>query len=75
MLREMLLRRRIDHMGVAAPAGMVRQWQVELESAFGQAFTIVDRDNLSDHRRERGFDASPWEMGSHFIIFDNRAGR
>lgn len=71
----MLLRRRIDHMGVVAPAGMVRQWQVELESVFGPGFAIVDRDDPSDLRRERGFDANPWEMGSHFIIFDNRAGR
>ncbi len=71
----MLLRGRIDHMGVAAPAGMVRQWQVELELAFGLAFAIVDRDDPSDLRRERGFDANPSEMGSCFIIFDNLAGR
>jgi hypothetical protein len=68
VLREMLLRRRIDYMVVAAPAGMVRQWQDELESKFGLAFTIVDRDYLSDLRRERGFGANPWEMGSRFII-------
>lgn len=68
VLREMLLRRRIDYMVVAAPAGMVRQWQDELESKFGLAFTIVDRDYLSDLRRDRGFGANPWEMGSRFII-------
>src|SRR5215212_9480854 len=38
VLRELLLRRRIDFV-VAAPAGMVRQWQDELESKFGLAFT------------------------------------
>ncbi len=44
VLREMLLRRRVDFVLVAAPAGMVRQWQDELEVKFGLAFTIVDRD-------------------------------
>ena len=41
VLREMLLRRRIDFVVVAAPAGMVRQWQDELEAKFGLSF--VDR--------------------------------
>lgn len=68
VLRELLLRRRIDFAVVAAPAGMVRQWQDELEAKFGLAFTIVDRDYLSDLRRDRGFGANPWEMGSRFII-------
>ena len=44
ILREMLLRRRIDFVLVAAPAGMVRQWQDELEAKFGLAFTIIDRE-------------------------------
>ena len=35
ILRELLLRRRVDFVLVAAPAGMVRQWQDELESKFG----------------------------------------
>ena len=68
VLRELLLRRRIDFVVVAAPAGMVRQWQDELEAKFGLAFTIVDRDYLADLRRERGFGANPWEMGSRFIV-------
>ena len=46
ILRELLLRRRIDFVLVAAPAGMVRQWQDELEAKFGLAFTIIDRDYL-----------------------------
>src|SRR5882762_3929863 len=47
VLREMLLRRRIDFVLVAAPAGMVRQWQEELDAKFGLSFTIVDRDYLA----------------------------
>lgn len=68
ILRELLLRRRIDFVLVAAPAGMVRQWQDELETKFGLSCTIIDRDYLATLRRERGYSASPWTSGSRFII-------
>jgi len=68
VLREMLLRRRVDFTLVASPAGMTRQWQDELEAKFGLAFTIVDREFLGDLRREYGLGANPWETGSRFII-------
>src|SRR4051812_21323987 len=68
VLREMLLRRRVDFVLVAAPAGMVRQWQDELEAKFGLPFTIVDRGHLAALRRERGFGANPWGAGSYFVV-------
>src|SRR4051812_34689638 len=68
VLREMLLRRRVDLVLVAAPAGMVRQWQDELEAKFGLAFTLIDREHLATLRRERGYTANPWSSGSRFII-------
>jgi helicase-like protein/SNF2 domain-containing protein len=68
VLREMLLRRRVDFVLVAAPAGMVRQWQDELEAKFGLTFTLVDREHLATLRRERGYTANPWSSGSRFII-------
>lgn len=68
VLREMMLRRRVDFALVAAPAGMVRQWQDELEAKFGLSFVIVDREHLAALRRERGFSANPWTAGSLFII-------
>ena len=68
VLREMLLRRRVDFTLVAAPAGMVRQWQDELEAKFGLSFTLVDREYLATLRRERGYTANPWSSGSRFII-------
>lgn len=68
VLREMLLRRRVDFAVVAAPAGMVRQWQDELEAKFGLSFTIVDREHLAAVRRDRGYGASPWTSSSYFII-------
>lgn len=68
VLREMLLRRRVDYAVVAAPAGMVRQWQDELEAKFGLSFTAVDREHLAALRRDRGFGANPWASGSYFVI-------
>lgn len=68
VLREMLLRRRVDYVVVAAPAGMTRQWQDELEAKFGLAFTIVDREHLTQLRRDRGFGANVWTAGSLFIL-------
>jgi superfamily II DNA or RNA helicase len=68
VLREMLLRRRVDFVLVAAPAGMVRQWQDELEAKFGLSFTLIDREHLAALRRERGYTANPWSSGSRFII-------
>lgn len=68
VLREMLLRRRVDYAVVAAPAGMLRQWQDELEAKFGLSFTILDREHLTALRRERGFGANPWTAGSYFVI-------
>ncbi len=68
IMRELLLRRRIDFVLVSAPAGMVRQWQDELEAKFGLTFTIIDREYLNVLRRERGYGASPWAAGSRFLI-------
>jgi hypothetical protein len=68
VLREMLLRRRVNFVLVAAPAGMVRQWQDELEAKFGLSFVLVDRDYLASLRRERGYTANPWSSGSRLII-------
>src|SRR6266849_2012978 len=68
ILRELLLRRRIDFTVVAAPPSMTRQWQEELDAKFGLSFTLVDRHYLATLRRERGYTANPWSSGSRFII-------
>jgi SNF2 family DNA or RNA helicase len=68
VLREMLLRRRVDYVVVSAPAAMTAQWQDELAQKFGLSFTIVDREYLAAVRRSAGFAANPWEVGSRFII-------
>ena len=68
VLRELLLRRRIDFALVAAPPSMTLQWQDELEAKFGLSFIIIDRDRLADMRRQRGFGVNPWSTGSRFIV-------
>ena len=68
IVRELLLRRRIDLVVVMAPPGMVPQWQDELEAKFGLAFTIMDREHVVAFRRNRGFLANPWRAGSRFLI-------
>lgn len=68
IVRELLLRRRLDFVVVAAPASMQNQWQDELAQKFGLDFTIVDREHLLDARRTRGFSANPWSIGSRFIV-------
>ncbi|MFF8799627.1 MULTISPECIES: DISARM system SNF2-like helicase DrmD [unclassified Methylobacterium] len=68
IVREMLLRRRVEVVVVAAPASMLLQWQDELAQKFGLDFTIVDRDHLLETRRTRGFSANPWSIGSRFIV-------
>jgi ERCC4-related helicase len=68
ILRELLLRRRIDFTVVAAPPSMTLQWQDELEAKFGLAFTIIDRERVAELRRLRGFGINPWSTGSRFIV-------
>lgn len=68
ILRELLLRRRIDLAVVAAPPSMTLQWQDELETKFGLAFTIIDRERLAEMRRLRGYGVNPWATASRFIV-------
>src|SRR5437868_6570037 len=43
ILRQLLLRRLIDFVVIAAPPSMLSQWAEELETRFGLRFTIFDR--------------------------------
>ena len=66
--KELLLRRRIDRIVVACPPSMLDQWRDEMESRFGLAFVILDRDYLTRMRRERGFSVNPWATHSRFLV-------
>ena len=63
IVRELLLRRRLDFIVVLAPAAMTAQWRDELQSKFGLGFEIVDRRHLEDLRRRRGYRASSCRTG------------
>ena len=66
--RELLLRRRIDFIVIAAPPAMTIQWKDELEAKFGLSFEIIDRERLGEMRRLRGYSVNPWATGSRFIV-------
>lgn len=68
VLRELLLRRRVDYTVVIAPAAMTGQWRDELQSKFGLGFEIIDARHLEGLRRRRGYGANPWAAGSRFIL-------
>ncbi len=66
--RELLLRRRITNIVVAAPPSMIVQWKDELEQRFGLTFEILDREYVRRIREERGFAVNPWETHPRFLI-------
>lgn len=66
--RELLLRRRVDYIVVAAPPSVLLQWKEELASRFGLSFEVLDRDYVARVRRERGFSVNPWGTHSRFLV-------
>ena len=66
--RELLLRRKVKVIVVAAPPSMLEQWKGELEDRFGLLFEVLDRSYVSRMRRERGFGVNPWRTHSRFLI-------
>ncbi|MGT2486062.1 hypothetical protein ACU4GA_08985 [Methylobacterium oryzae CBMB20] len=63
IVRELLLRRRIDYVVVAAPPAMTEQWRDELAAKFGLSFQAIDREHLNELRRTRGFGSNPLAHG------------
>jgi len=69
--RELLLRRKVKTIVVAAPPSLLEQWHEELEDRFGLVFEILDRGYLARMRRERGFGVNPWRTHSRFLVSHN----
>jgi superfamily II DNA/RNA helicase len=65
---ELLLRRRLREVVVAAPPSMLIQWQEELDSRFGLTFQILDREYVESVRRTRGFGVNPWTTFPRFLV-------
>lgn len=69
--RELLLRKKVKTIVVAAPPSVLEQWKGELEDRFGLLFEILDRQYLARIRQERGFGVNPWRTHSRFLISHN----
>ena len=69
--RELLLRRKVNAIVVAAPPSVLDQWKSELEERFGLVFEMLDRAYFSRMRRERGFGVNPWRTHSRFLVSHN----
>lgn len=65
---ELLLRRRIKEIVVAAPPDMLVQWQEEMDNRFGLRFEILDRVYLEKIRQERGWTVNPWTTFPRFLV-------
>ncbi len=68
IVRELMLRQRVQRIVVAAPPAVVQQWREELEERFGLTFVIYDREYVRQKRVERGHGVNPWTTHSRFII-------
>jgi superfamily II DNA/RNA helicase len=68
ILRELLLRQKVQRVVVACPPSVLRQWQDEMEQRFGLMFVIFDRAFVSATRQERGYTVNPWKTHTRFII-------
>ena len=69
--RELLLRKKVRTVVVAAPASVLEQWKGEMEERFGLLFVILDRAYLAQVRRDRGFGVNPWRTHSRFLVSHN----
>jgi SNF2-related domain len=68
IVRELLLRKKVKEIVVACPPSMLLQWREELETRFGLAFQILDRDYVARIRQERGYGVNPWRTHARFLV-------
>lgn len=67
ILKELLLRRRIQRVLILTPASLRLQWRDELWEKFSLTFDLVDRGETDRLRRRLGMDANPWRAFSRTI--------
>jgi len=68
IMRELLLRQKVHRVVVVAPPSVVLQWKGEMESRFGLSFAVMDRQYITEMRRQRGWGINPWATHSRFIL-------
>lgn len=67
IVRELLLRRRIQRVLILTPASLRTQWRDEMWDKFSLPFDIIDRDSTQKLRRQMGIDANPWRSSTRAI--------
>ena len=68
IVRELLLRRKVRTIIVAAPPSVLEQWKGEMEERFGLLFQILDRQYMAKIRRDCGFGTNPWSTHNRFLV-------
>ena len=67
ILKELLLRRRIQRVLILTPASLRLQWRDSMWDKFSVSFDFVDRGETQALRRRLGMDANPWRASSRII--------
>lgn len=67
ILRELLIRRRIQRVLILTPAALRLQWRDEMWSKFSMPFDVIDRQQTQKLKRTMGIDANPWRSSARAI--------
>ena len=67
ILRELLIRRRIQRILILTPAALRLQWRDEMSSKFSMPFDVIDRGSTQKLKRTMGIDANPWRSSARAI--------
>lgn len=67
ILRDLAARRRANRVLIVCPAGIMTQWQQELESKFGLQFKIFDSGTIHETRQRHEAGANPWSLEPRVI--------
>ena len=67
ILRELLIRRRIQRILILTPAALRLQWRDEMWSKFSMPFDVIDRPSTQKLKRTMGIDANPWRSSARAI--------
>ncbi|QQS04455.1 MAG: DEAD/DEAH box helicase family protein [Fibrobacterota bacterium] len=65
--RELKLRGRVKRALVVAPKGLVRQWQAEMRTHFGETLHFIEGADLGAYRSQRGENESLWQQHDQVI--------
>ncbi len=67
ILKELLIRRRIQRVLILTPASLRVQWHDEMWSKFSLRFDVIDRAATHKLKRTMGIDANPWRSSYRAI--------